>query len=178
MSPRISVPLQRPGILNKSAVEFLMKDFCLNSIFRVASIIRTLYWYFFRPITIGVKVIVTSQDKILLVKNRYDTYWYLPGGGVKSKETVTECAQREIWEECGIKAENLKILSVYTNFKEYKSDHILLLRADVSGQSLTQGLEIEKAGFFAGDLLPEEISPATEKRLKEFWAGEYTCGEW
>lgn len=155
-----------------------LKNSSLNCLFRLASTIRKMYWFFSRSITIGVKVIVTSQNQILLIKNRYDTFWYLPGGGIKSKETVVECAQRELWEECGIKADTVKILSVYSSFLEYKSDHIVLMHTDVSNQSLAQGLEIEKIAFFDRNDLPADASYSTKKRIGEFCSGVFTCGEW
>ena len=43
-----------------------------------------LYWRISKPVTFGVRAIVTGPDgRILLVKHTYDKYWYLPGGAMK-----------------------------------------------------------------------------------------------
>lgn len=150
----------------------------LNVLFKIVAAIRKCFWFLFRPITIGVKVIAESDGKILLIKNRYDKHWYLPGGGVKSGETVIECAVREVYEECGVSLENLKILGVYYSFAEYKSDHIILIQAHFSDQCLKRGLEIERLGLFDVQFLPERISPATKRRLEEYQTGNVSNGRW
>lgn len=150
----------------------------LNVLFKIVAAIRKCFWFIFRPVTVGVKVIAESNGKVLLVKNRYSKHWYLPGGGVKSGETVIECAIREVREECGVSLENLKILGVYSNFVEYKNDHIVLMWASFSDQCLTKGLEIEKLGLFDLQFLPEEVSPATKRRLEEYQTGDISSGRW
>ena len=47
--------------------------------------------------------------KIVLVKNKYletesgERKWGAPKGHIKGREDFVECAEREIWEECGLK---------------------------------------------------------------------------
>lgn len=145
----------------------------LNTLFRIVLMGRKIYWFIFRPVTIGVKVLVVSQNKILLIKNRYDKFWYLPGGGIKTGEIFFEAARREVKEECGINLEKFKIFGVYSNFFEYKSDHIILLQCDASESTLIKsGFEIEEAAFFNFNNLPDKISPATKRRIDEFISGK------
>ena len=150
----------------------------LNFLFKIASSIRKVYWFIRKPITIGVKVIVIADSKVLLIKNRYDKFWYLPGGGVKSGETITDGAARELREECGITPKEFKILGLYSNFLEYKSDHIILFCAYTTDQTLKKGLEIEKIGFFEITNLPADTSIATKKRIEEFSSGKTNGGKW
>lgn len=150
----------------------------LNLLFKAISLLRRCYWFIIRPTTYGVKVIALSGDKVLLVKNRYDKYWYLPGGGIKKNESPEQCAQREIKEECGVVLKDLKILGVYVNNIEYKRDQITLLCADISGESPTKGLEIDELGFFDRKSLPEKTSSATKRRIKEYISGSIMNGDW
>lgn len=150
----------------------------LNFLFKIATAIRKSFWFIFRPTTVGVKVIAESHSKVLLIKNRYDKYWYLPGGKVKSGETAMEGAVREVREECGVNLKDLKILGVYSNFIEYKNGHIILMRANFDEQHLKAGLEIEQLSLFDPKFLPEKTSLATKRRLEEYQAGIILNGKW
>jgi 8-oxo-dGTP pyrophosphatase MutT (NUDIX family) len=150
----------------------------INILFRAISFLRRIYWFIFRPNTYGVKIIAVSAGKVLLVKNRYDKYWYLPGGGIKKGENSLQCARREGKEECGIVLENLKVLAEYTNIAEYKKDQITLLFGDISGQNTQKGLEIDELGFFDMNFLPENTSSATKRRINEYLSGTITNGNW
>lgn len=55
---------------------------------------------------IGVGILLIRDDKLLLVKRKYDPdagYWSIPGGHVDLGERVEEAAEREILEETGFK---------------------------------------------------------------------------
>ena len=63
---------------------------------------------------ISVKAIVIKNNKLMLVKHvdadKNATWWAFPGGGLEEDETIFACAEREVWEETGlrVKAEKLK----------------------------------------------------------------------
>ena len=150
----------------------------LNFLFSIVSLIRKCYWFFRRPVTVGVKIMAISNGKILLIKNRYEKLWYMPGGAVKNGETLIESAGREMKEEGGMTPKNLKIFGAYTNFSEYKSDHIIVICADVDGLTPNKGFEIEKLEFFNMENLPESVSPATRRRVSEYLSGEINTAKW
>lgn len=50
------------------------------------------------PITHAL-IIVTHLDKVLLMFNKYNQYWELPGGVIETGETPRQCAVRELHEE-------------------------------------------------------------------------------
>ena len=58
-----------------------------------------------RPL-IGVAVIVTKDDRVLLGKRKNshgaDT-WAFPGGHLEFNESIADCAAREVFEETGLK---------------------------------------------------------------------------
>ena len=46
----------------------------------------------------------SENQQVLLVKNHDQDYWYPPGGGWEyDKENIIECAEREVYEETGLK---------------------------------------------------------------------------
>lgn len=150
----------------------------LNLIMRVAQTLRRSYWRVVRPVTVGVKVALVKDGRVLLVKNRYDKWWYLPGGGVKRGESWEAAAARELREECGIKADQFKLVGIYSNFAEYKSDYIVLLAADPGDQVPRPGLEIDRLDFFRLDDLSGEVSPATRRRLHDAVSGGTVIDTW
>jgi 8-oxo-dGTP pyrophosphatase MutT (NUDIX family) len=46
-----------------------------------------VYWKIFQPFTIGVVVMLVKHNKVVLLKQAYETGWQFPGGGVKKGET-------------------------------------------------------------------------------------------
>lgn len=128
--------------------------------------------------TVGVKVLAVRDGKVLLIKNRYDKWWYLPGGGVKSGEGWKEAAKRELTEECGLTADNLQLHGIYSSIMEGKSDYIAVIRAELSGGDPRNGVEIDSAAFFRLDYLSDEVSPATRRRVEELNAGRPVIEKW
>jgi ADP-ribose pyrophosphatase YjhB (NUDIX family) len=50
----------------------------------------------------GAKAIVSSSSRVLLVRERHsdgETFWTLPGGGVRSQESLVDGLRRELVEE-------------------------------------------------------------------------------
>jgi|HigsolmetaAR205D_1030408.scaffolds.fasta_scaffold00789_1 8-oxo-dGTP pyrophosphatase MutT (NUDIX family) len=140
-----------------------------------------LYWRIRRPLTLGVRLIVTDDEKgVLLVRHTYVSGWYLPGGGVKKGETFLEAARRELWEECGIEASEMRICHLYYSEREGKRDHIALFHVTRYRQHERPKSDPEVADmrFFAWSELPKQLSPATRRRLEEFRSGRFAAERW
>jgi len=133
------------------------------------------------PYTLGVRVIVEDgQNRVLLVRHSYVHGWYLPGGGVDSGETLEEAACREVHEEAGIVSGRRPVLlNIYLNEEATGRDHVGLFHLtewSAADTFLQPNAEILEAVFFAPEELPEDISTATARRLKEFRTGDYSAG--
>src|SRR5688572_6386981 len=79
--------------------------------------------------TRGVKVMLLDRrGALLLIRNGYgDTgQFVLPGGGIGRREEALAAAQRELAEEVGIAAADLRHLGDYETEAEGKRDHIAL----------------------------------------------------
>jgi 8-oxo-dGTP pyrophosphatase MutT (NUDIX family) len=130
--------------------------------------IKRLRCYVMRPITVGVRLILSQDQTVLLVKHTYQSHWYLPGGGVKRGETLEEAARREAAEELGAKLGNLRLFGVYTNFYEYKSDHVIVFTCADFALTGKTNHEIESFDLFRSDDLPEGTSPGSRRRIQEY----------
>ncbi len=150
----------------------------LNFLFKIANFCRKLYWKIFKPITLGIRIVLEYKNEILLVKTRYGNQWYLPGGNVRKRETPFNAIKRELKEECGIILNQAEIVGIYSNFVESKNDHIILFTSKVSNKNITSGLEIELCQFFFINSLPVNISPGTHRRMEEYKNNHFIGGLW
>jgi ADP-ribose pyrophosphatase YjhB (NUDIX family) len=131
-----------------------------------------LGWFLTRPVTLGVRLLPIQGDTVLLVRHSYQDAWFLPGGGVKRNETLEQAIRREAVEECGAQLEHLELLGAFTHFYEYKNDHIILFLSQKFLLAGEPDHEIERVGFFPLDLLPEDISPGSRRRIEGYQRGD------
>ncbi len=136
--------------------------------YKILNRLRKIYWFILRPKTVGVKCLIeNSAREYLLIKTTYSgDYWAIPGGGVKSGESVENAVTREVSEEVGINVTNLKLVGSYSSDIEYKRDMIHLFTAKVSSHyfNLNQG-EISVAQWFPKDQMPNNVSRSITETL-------------
>jgi ADP-ribose pyrophosphatase YjhB (NUDIX family) len=147
--------------------------------FTYANKIRKIYWKITKPITIGVRaIILNSKNEILLVRTHYSNQWFLPGGDVKKLEMPETAIKREVQEECNIELNTSKIVGVYSNFYESKSDHIVLFYSENVSTTPKSAFEVAETNFFNLNSLPSSISPGTKRRVDELKNNLFNCGKW
>jgi len=139
-----------------------------------------IYCFLFRPLALGVRVMMIDQERVLLVRQTYMNGWFMPGGGVKRGETLDQAARREAHEETGATLNNLSLVGAYTNFTEWRSDHnILFLSTDftISGK---HDFEIAEVCFFPLEALPADLWPGHRRRLEQYRDGKQIdqYGKW
>ncbi len=122
-------------------------------------------------------IIYDPEDrKILLVKNRNEDFWYLPGGGWDyEKENIIECATREVLEETGLKVKILKLiylrefrdapetvfLEIFWIAKPMEDTKLSDLHVDIDGN-------VETTKWFTKDEL-ENVKVFPERLQNTFW---------
>ena len=99
---------------------------------------------------------ILKNNKILLTHNAAfkGNVHSLIAGFVEPGETIEECVHREIFEEVGLKVNNLK----YFGSQPWPFPNSLMIgfTADYeSGEILTDGKEISEAGWYEADRMPE-----------------------
>jgi 8-oxo-dGTP pyrophosphatase MutT (NUDIX family) len=142
-----------------------------NMFMRILYLGFRIYCFFFRPIRMGVRVIMVRDGRVWLVRQTYVPGWYLPGGGLKKNETLEEAARREAREETGADLGSVSLFGAYSNFTEWKSDHnILFLCTDFEFKGKPDS-EIAELRDFALDDLPDDLWHGHRRRLEEYRAG-------
>ena len=138
---------------------------------RILYIGYRLYCFIFRPIRIGVRVMMLQDEKIWLVRQTYMPGWFMPGGGIKKGETLEEAARREALEETGAELGELTLMGAYSNFTEWKSDHNIVFICTDFEIKCKPDSEIAELKTFALDELPDDLWPGHRRRLQEYQAG-------
>ena len=120
--------------------------------------------------------ILNDDDKLLLVKERADGLWTLPGGYADVNESPSGAVERETVEESGYTVSTLKLLAVWDKLKHdhpLQWPHVYKLMFQcklISGEAKTN-LEISEIGFFDINELPPLSTPrVTEKQLQRLYA--------
>lgn len=121
----------------------------------------SLRWRLFHAVTVGVRLILLSNGRVLLVRHSYQRGWRLPGGGVKRGESLLDAALREAREEVGaIALEPPVLVGMYVNFDEGRNDHMaVFLCESFYLVEPSDTWEIEARALFEVENLPYYISP-------------------
>lgn len=106
-----------------------------------------------------VDAIVRRGDEILLIERKNEPHgWALPGGFVDYGETVEHAASRELLEETGIRASDMKMLGVYSDPERDKRGHtVSVVYYTDTDQTPKAGDDAKNAAFFKIDELPADI---------------------
>ncbi|OLP44816.1 NUDIX domain-containing protein [Rhizobium oryziradicis] len=140
------------------------------------TIVRLLHVYFAlsRGMTLGVRAACfDEQGRIFLVRHTYLPGWYMPGGGVERGETASQALEKELREEGHLLMTEAPILlQSYLNLSASRRDHVLFYRVAVRQTApRLPDHEIAESGFFPLTALPDEVTPATRRRLDELQNG-------
>jgi len=111
---------------------------------------------------VGVSIIVVRNGKVLLGKRKHSHgagRWQFPGGHLEFKESIEDCAKRELFEETGIHIKNIQV-GPYTNDifdKEEKHYITLFVIAEYESgtPSVREPYKCEKWDWFYWSELPE-----------------------
>ncbi|MBM4426741.1 MAG: NUDIX domain-containing protein [Chloroflexi bacterium] len=139
-----------------------------------------IYCFLFRPVRMGVRVLMVQDGMVWLVRHTYLPGWFLPGGGVERRETLEQAARREAREEAGADLKGISLLGVFTNFIQWKTDHTaVFLSTDFKITGKSDG-EIAEVRAFPIDQLPEETYNPHFSLLDAYRKGEklQNFGEW
>jgi len=130
-----------------------------------------IFCFLFRPVRLGVRVMMLQDGKVWLVRQTYMPGWFMPGGGLKRNETLEEAARREAYEETGAELGKVTLMGAYSNFTEWKSDHnIVFLCTDFEIKGKSDN-EIAELHAFPLNELPADLWPGHRRRLEEYRAG-------
>ncbi len=124
---------------------------------------------------LDIRSFVLQDDKILLVRERADNRWTLPGGFADVNETPAEAVVRETKEEAGYDVSPIKILALWDTLKhnhplQWPHLYKCVFHCEMIGGEPEANLEISEIGFFSVTELPELSLPRiTEKQLNTLY---------
>lgn len=109
---------------------------------------------------LDVRAAVFRDGGLLLVQERSDGLWALPGGWADVGASPAEVAEKEVLEESGFRVRCSKLLALYDRERHghppiahhaYKA----FFRCEIVGGAASTSVETAAAGFFRRDELPE-----------------------
>lgn len=112
----------------------------------------------YRTPKVDVRGAIFDNGRVLLVKERSDDLWALPGGWVDIGESPRQAIEREIQEETGLTATASKLVAVHDiNIHQpgqfYHAYKLFFICEQRAGK-LEPTLEVSESQFFAEHLLP------------------------
>jgi 8-oxo-dGTP diphosphatase len=132
-------------------------------------------------IGVGVGVMIIRDGQVLLGKRNPDPVkassalhgegtWTMPGGKVHFGETFEEAGIREVGEETGLKASNLKVISLSNDLaSDAHFATVGLLCDDFEGEPKTMEPEvIIEWDWFDLNNLPSPLFPPSQKIINNF----------
>ncbi|MFC1574030.1 NUDIX hydrolase [Candidatus Latescibacterota bacterium] len=117
---------------------------------------------------IGIRGAVFRERKILLVQDRDDNRWCMPGGWADVGECPSQAVAREVQEESGFSVKPVKLIGLYDSnrvgiplsfFHTYK----IVFLCEITGGEAVTSIETSAVEFFDIDNLP----PLSEERTHE-----------
>lgn len=110
---------------------------------------------------VSVRVLVFNDEgKLLMVKEKQDGGWAVPGGWCDVFESSSESGRKEVKQEAGLDVKVERILGVFQRerYKDYPtlvSEYVHYYCASIMGGELKHNHETIDVGFFDINKLPE-----------------------
>ena len=132
---------------------------------------------------VDVRGAVFRGGKLLMVRERLDNGWTMPGGWADVGDVPSEAVEREVWEEAGLRVKVTRLVGVYDAnrfpplelFHAYKLVHL----CDIIGGDVQLGIETSEVDFFGVDEIPEQLSgERTNRRHIEDAFAAHRDGSW
>ena len=124
---------------------------------------------------IDVRGAVVKDGKILLIQERADDRWAMPGGWADLGDSPRSVAEREVWEESGYRVKAEKVIAVIDAnhiepFEFYHAYKIIFLCTLLEGEPRTS-YETLAVDFFNPDHLPLlSLFRTNEDMIREVFA--------
>ena len=124
---------------------------------------------------IDVRGAVVQEGKILLIQERADEKWAMPGGWADLGNTPASVAEREVWEESGYRVKAEKVVAVIDAnriqpMEFYHAYKIIFLCKLVGGEPQTSYETLAVDFFDLSNLPPLSLYRTNENMLQEVFA--------
>ena len=117
---------------------------------------------------VDVRAAVIREGKLLMVRERLDGGWTMPGGWVDIGDRPADAVEREAFEESGYKVRASRLVGVYdaNRVGELRYHHAfkLVFLCDLLGGEAAASYETTDVGWYALDELPRPYSGERTKQ--------------
>lgn len=126
-------------------------------------------------------VVFNERNEILLVQEKVDNKWSMPGGWSDISHSPSEVAEKECFEEAGIKVKAVKLLALLDKQKQnmppaFEYVYKIFLLCKKLDYNISVGSETSDVGWFDENNLPDLSTPRnTNEQIKlmfEFHRGK------
>lgn len=124
---------------------------------------------------VDVRGAVVKDGKILLIQERADDRWAMPGGWADLGNSPKSVAEREVWEESGYRVKAEKVVAVIDAnriepFEFYHAYKLIFLCTLLEGEPRTSHETLAVDFFSPDDLPPLSLYRTNEDMIKEVFA--------
>ncbi len=131
----------------------------------------------------SIVVLFNKEGQVLLEERADDGYFDFPGGGIDLKEEADKAAYRELLEETGLAAEELKLFKVYsgeiTHYVYFNGDEIYGIDLVYTchkyhGELVPQKEEVKSLTFFDLKNMPSKMSIRNKQIVEDLLNSKFT----
>lgn len=121
----------------------------------------------------SVRVLVFNENnELLMVKEKEDGGWAVPGGWCEIYCNLSENARKEVLEEAGLEVEVGRLLAIfrrelYKNYPAIASEYVHYFVARIVGGSLRNNHETSEVAYFKLEDLPPLSLKNSERELSK-----------
>ncbi|MGH8187926.1 MAG: NUDIX hydrolase N-terminal domain-containing protein [Steroidobacteraceae bacterium] len=124
---------------------------------------------------VDVRGVIFRDDRVLMVRERADGKWTVPGGWADVNDTPGGAVEREIEQESGFTAKVTKLAAVYDRNKHDHPPYLfhawkMFFICDITGGTARTSYETTAVEFFPLDALPEiSTGRATAAQIRRMY---------
>ncbi|MFZ0430036.1 MAG: NUDIX hydrolase [Acidobacteriota bacterium] len=124
---------------------------------------------------VDVRGAIVREGRVLLVQERTDQLWCLPGGWADVGESPSEMVVREVWEESGFRVRANRLVGVFDANRQggplqfFHAYKLLFMCEIVEGEARPSD-ETQAVQFFARDQIPPlSLQRTAARHLEAVW---------
>lgn len=108
---------------------------------------------------VDVRAGVLANGRILLVREKEDGRWSLPGGWADVSDSPSRAAEREVWEEAGVRVRAAKLVALLDRHAQHPPSPYATWRAFflcdmVTEEGFRANAETDEVAYFPLDAIP------------------------
>lgn len=120
--------------------------------------------------------VFNENNQILLIQEKADQLWAMPGGWTDISYSPAEVAEKECMEEAGISVKAVKLLGILDKQKQkmppaFEYVYKIFMLCEKQDNHISTGSETMDVGWFSEDTIPELSTPRnTHEQIKLMFA--------